>query len=190
MSDRATVIADVCKTLASGNSQLAGDIVNQYYPFKVVETGKRQYSAQQMTELFVRDGFIDRYRGTRLIYPPTLRLVSEKLPEQFPYHKNWKMSETHMAFWELTPTLDHILPVALGGRDVAENWASCSMITNSIKANWLLGQLGWELLPAGAFDEWDGLLSWFVRQMEGKTEFVEQSAYYRRWYAAAKKYAV
>lgn len=62
-----------------------------------------------MTELFVRDGFIDRYRGTRLVYPPTLRLISEELPEQFPYHRNWKMSETHHAFWELTPTVDHIL---------------------------------------------------------------------------------
>lgn len=190
MSDRATVIANICKSLVSGNNRLAGAIVDEYYPFKVINPGARQYSAQQMTELFVRDGFIDRYRGTRLVYPPTLRLISEELPEQFPYHRNWKMSETHHAFWELTPTVDHILPISLGGRDVAENWASCSMITNSIKANWSLEQLGWKLLPAGTLDRWDGLLFWFVRQMEAKPEHAEKSAYYRRWYAAAKAYAV
>jgi len=143
-----------------------------------------------MTELFVRDGFIDRYRGTRLVFPPTLRLISDALPQYFPYHRNWKMSATHVAYWELTPTVDHILPVALGGADDEANWACCSMLTNGIKANWTLEQLGWELLPAGEFAQWDGLLGWFVRQMEERPEYVEKSAYYRCWYTAARPHAV
>ncbi len=33
-----------------------------------------------------------------------LRLLAIYLPEKFPYHKNGKMSEGHIAFWELFPT--------------------------------------------------------------------------------------
>jgi hypothetical protein len=190
MKEPSAVIAEVCDALASHDDGAAANLVEKYYPFEAVESAKRQYSAQQMTDLFVRDGFIDRYRGTRLIFPPTLRLISDRLPEQFLYHRNWKMSETHSAFWELTPTVDHIQPIALGGCDEISNWASCSMLTNSIKANWLLEKLGWELLPAGDLDEWDGLLFWFVRRMEEMPKRIEQSAYYKRWYAAARTHTI
>ena len=56
------------------------------------------------------------------------------------------MSEGHMAYWELFPTIDHILPVARGGLDSEENLVCCSMLTNSIKSNWTLEQLQWQLL--------------------------------------------
>jgi len=143
-----------------------------------------------MTDLFVRDGFIDRYRGSRLVFPPTLRLISEKLPQHFPYHPNWKMSVTHRAFWELSPTVDHIRPVALGGNDDPSNWATCSMLTNSIKANWTLEELGWQLLPAGDIRQWDGLLSWFVAQMDKEPQYVKESAYFRNWLTVAQKHVV
>ncbi|MBW3043531.1 hypothetical protein CU304_02785 [Prochlorococcus marinus str. MU1415] len=51
-----------------------------------------------MTKVFIRDGYIDRYRGTKLIYPPALRLLAIYLPEKFTYHKNGKMIEAHIAF--------------------------------------------------------------------------------------------
>jgi len=43
-----------------------------------------------MTRIFARDGFIDRYRGSRLIFPAALRLLSHYLPAEFPFHKNGK----------------------------------------------------------------------------------------------------
>jgi len=72
--------------------------------------------ARVMTRIFARDGFIDRYRGSRLIFPPVLRLLSLYLPKEFPYHKNGKMTEGHMAYWELFPTVDHVVPSS-------ERWA-------------------------------------------------------------------
>lgn len=97
------------------------------------------------------------------------------------------MSATHVAYWELTPTIDHVQPVSRGGADDLANWVCCSMLTNGVKANWTLEQLGWELLPPGDFHEWDGLLNWFVRQMNHHKSR-RWSAYFRRWYAAAEPY--
>jgi hypothetical protein len=37
-------------------------------------------------EVFLRDGFLDRYTGSRLIFPATLRMLSQLLPEEFPAH--------------------------------------------------------------------------------------------------------
>ena len=51
----------------------------------------------------MRDGFIDRYTGTRLINPGVLRLVHVVLVNDFQAHPHGKLSETHLAFWELFP---------------------------------------------------------------------------------------
>jgi hypothetical protein len=110
----------------------------------------------------MRDGFIDRYSGERLVFPGTLRLLSMRLEDVFPYHPNWKMSETHMAFWELSPTVDHVVPVARGGKDDESNWVTTSMLRNSAKANWTLEELGWQCREIERSPEWDGLLPWFV----------------------------
>ncbi len=190
MTEPSAIIAEVCDLLASNQDAAAGRLLQDVYPFEAIESNRRQYSIQQMTDLFVRDGFIDRYRGSRLVFPPTLRLISEKLPQHFPYHPNWKMSVTHRAFWELSPTVDHIRPVALGGNDDPSNWATCSMLTNSIKANWTLEELGWQLLPAGDIRQWDGLLSWFVAQMDKEPQYVKESAYFRNWLTVAQKHVV
>ena len=63
-----------------------------------------------MFEIYLRDGFVDRYIGHRLKFPPVLRLLSMKFPDSFPFHKNWKMSDCHVAYWELMSTIDHIVP--------------------------------------------------------------------------------
>ena len=36
------------------------------------------------------------------------------LPEEFPYHRAWKVSSTHPAYWQLYPTVDHVVPLARG----------------------------------------------------------------------------
>ena len=55
------------------------------------------------------------------MFPGALRLLIQLLPQQFPYPQNWKISSTHPAFWELFPTIDHIVPVARGGTDSEDN---------------------------------------------------------------------
>ena len=91
------------------------------YPFIPVEKEARRYTELQSAHIFVRDGFIDRYSGERLVYPGALRALSVIFPDEFPYHPNWGMDKTHIALWELFPTIDHVVPRSKGGRD---SWAN------------------------------------------------------------------
>jgi len=135
-------------------------------------------------QVFLRDGFIDRYSGTRLVHPAALRLLTILIPEAFPAHPNWKMNESHIAFWELFPTIDHVEPVARGGADGPENWVCTSMLKNQAKSHWTLEELGWCLHPPGEIQQWDGLTHWFVEYVETHIS-VRNEAYIDRWYGAS-----
>jgi len=185
-TDRATSIQKACELVSAGDLGGASQLLANDYPFTPVQSRSRSYTPRQAAAVFIRDGFIDRYRGGRLVFPAALRLLSHYLPETFPFQKNWKMSACHVAYWELCPTVDHIVPVALGGADAEVNWVSCSMLTNSIKANWSLAQLRWHLHPAGSLSEWDGLLGWFTRQV-ARDLAVLQDPYIKRWHTEAQR---
>ncbi|MBN8671468.1 MAG: HNH endonuclease [Chitinophagales bacterium] len=115
-----------------------------------------------MTKVFLRDGFIDRYSGEKLLFPGIFRILQLELPNDFPAQSNWKMKETHMVYWELFPTIDHVIPIARGGKDTEDNWVTTSMKRNSAKANWLLDEIGWTLNNPGDLKEWDGLVYLFL----------------------------
>jgi len=161
-SSKSETIRLVCDSLLAGDEQRAAAIARADYPFTPVQAIGRAYREAACTAIFIRDGFIDRYSGTRLIFPGTIRLLSQILPAEFPFQRNWKMSDTHMVYWELFPTVDHIVPVARGGADDATNWVTTSMLHNSAKSNWTLEELGWQLVPPGDFQQWDGTLRWFL----------------------------
>jgi hypothetical protein len=108
------------------------------------------------------------------------------MPEEFPFHKNWKMSECHSAYWELFPTVDHVIPVSRGGADDDSNWVCTSQLRNSAKSNWLLVDLGWELHPAGALSEWDGQIHWFMNYVKLNPDTLKDR-YIDQWFKAAKK---
>jgi hypothetical protein len=110
----------------------------------------------------LRDGFTDRYFGAPLIFPGTLRALAILLGDAFPYHRNWKQSVTHPAFYELYPTIDHVIPVTRGGADNETNIVTTSMLRNSAKANSLLEELNWPRELAPIVTGWDGLLDWFL----------------------------
>ena len=184
--DKSEVIGLVCSAIARESLDEAKQVVRSQYPFEPCLSRTRKISAIQSTEVFIRDGFIDRYSGNRLVFPGTLRLLSVLLPEEFPTHPNWKMSETHIAFWELFPTVDHVYPFARGGEDNESNWVTTSMIRNSAKSNWTLEELGWSLLPRGDFRDWDGLVGWFVDSVENNPQHLENK-YLRVWYSAATR---
>jgi HNH endonuclease len=124
----------------------------------------------QVVTQFLRDGFIDRYSGDRLIFPPVLRVLSLTMRESFPFHTNWKMSETHPAYWDLCATIDHMTPVSRGGADDKSNWATTSMARNAAKGNSTLEQIGWTLHPPGDVRDWDGLTAWFTRYIGAHPE--------------------
>ena len=130
---------------------------------------------------FVRDGFIDRYSGKRLLHPGMLKVLSFYYPEDFPYHPHWKVSESHVAYWELCPTIDHVRPIAAGGRDEPANWVTTSMMNNAVKSNWTLEQLQWRLHPPGSMADWDGLTSVFL-DIVRKDGTLLDDGYIRKWY--------
>jgi len=123
-----------------------------------LEPAERGYGKVTCTRIFIRDGFIDRYSGTRLIFPGVLRVLSKLLRTDFPFHPNWKMSATHPAYWELFPTIDHVVPVTRGGVYDESNWVTTSQLRNSAKGLWTLDELGWELYPPGDYASWNGLM--------------------------------
>lgn len=185
--DKATVIEQVCVAVKLGQRESALEVLREY-PFTLETNMGRRYSILDATRVFFRDGFIDRYTGSRLVNPAVLRILSTLFPVEFPFHKNWKMDETHPAYWELTPTVDHVLPLARGGGDLADNWVTTSMVRNSLKAHWTIEELGWQLHPCGNMLEWDGLTSWLIRYIEDAPA-TNHEPYVMKWYAAARKIA-
>ena len=97
------------------------------------------------------------------------------------------MTDTHAAYWELTPTVDHIIPVALGGVDDESNWATTSMLHNQIKNIWTLEQLNWSLHERGDIAKWDGLTRTFMQLVERDGSLMNDN-YIKRWFEASKNY--
>jgi hypothetical protein len=181
--DRAAVIGRAVQTLRKGGLAAASNILLAEYPFLAVTPEGRRYTEVQSLHVFMRDGFTDRYSGQRLVFPGVLRLLSRLLPQEVPFHRNWKVAETHPAYWELFPTIDHVLPLSRGGADNDLNWVTTSMVRNAAKANWTLEDLGWTLTPKGSLGEWDGLMGSFLEYVESDGSVLED-AYLRRWHSA------
>ena len=183
--DKSSIISSIVSLLLDDNEASAKAIINQEYPHTQVEIDKRTYTMAQKMNQFLRDGFIDRYSGQKLLNPGILKIISHYFPDDFPYHPHWKMTETHIAYWELTPTIDHIHPIAKGGEDDESNWVTTSMKNNSIKSNYTLDELQWKLYPRGETSEWDGLTSVFLKLVEKDGELLKDH-YIRSWYNVSK----
>ena len=185
MDEKSVIDATVCRLLAEGVPDTAARMLRQYYPFAPEEVTTRRYGPVESTRVFVCDGFIDRYTGARLIFPPVLRIVSAVLPSGFPFHPNWKTTATHPAFWEVGATVDHLVPVTRGGADDESTWVTTSMVRNSAKMNWTLDELGWTLHPPGDVREWDGMMHWFLEYTETHPETLPCCSA-QQWHRAAE----
>ena len=181
-------IESVCKKLKQKKPEDAKKIIIKNLKFKPLDNAGRGYTEAEKTKVFLRDGFIDRYSGEKLVYQPVLRILSKEYPEIFPFHKNWKMSECHIAYWKLVPTIDHKKPVSRGGEDEYKNWITTSQLGNSAKSNWTLEELGWKLKDPGNLKNWDGMLVWFMEYV--KENKMEKVPYIKNWYNAALNYYI
>jgi len=182
--EAAAVLKQLCGLLEAGDTPAAVDLLRTHYPAPLAQTARRGWPPARAMTIFLRDGFTDRYSNTPLVFPGTLRAISLLLPEDFPYQRNWRQSETHAAFWELYPTIDHVVPLARGGADSADNVVTTSMLRNAAKANWTLEELGWSVSLAPPGEKWDGLLPWFLVAYE-KFQALRDDPGTRSWHKVA-----
>jgi len=183
--EKARIIEKASELLLSRSKKDAIDIINNEYKFEYKKAEKRAYKEKEKFNIFMRDGFIDRYTGDKLLNPGILKAFSTYFPDEFPYHSHWKMDQTHVAYWELIPTLDHIIPIARGGKDEEDNWITTSMLHNDIKSNWSLEQIGWDIKECGDLSEWDGLTKIFIDIVERDANLLNDN-YIKKWYTISK----
>ena len=132
----------------------------------------------------MRDGFVDRYGGEQLVFPGVLRALSHLLPEEFPYHTNWKFGVSHPWYYDLYATIDHIVPVSMQGANSLDNWVTTSMRRNLIKSNRSLEDLKWGFISKGDPTGWDGHMHWFIEYVRSRPE-LRELAWLNSWYQAA-----
>lgn len=65
--DKITTIKQSAKSILTGNIESAKNLINKEYPFKKLKPEGRSYTDKEKYEQFVRDGFIDRYTGEKLV---------------------------------------------------------------------------------------------------------------------------
>lgn len=183
--DYSEIINKVVNKIVQGDILTGEKILKKEYPNNEIVLSRRSYTIKEKMEQFKRDGFIDRYTGNRLLNPGILKILSYYYPDEFPYHPHWKMSECHIAYWELSPTINHIVPVSRGGLDDLSNWVTTSMLKNSIKNNWTLEELQWKLYEPGDLKIWDGLTSSFIKIVDNNALLSDN--YIKRWYNVSKK---
>lgn len=165
-SNRAEILNRVCAALAQGSHELAAAIAQSECPWVPKLVAKRHCSKALALRVFERDGFIDRYFGSPLVFPGALLLLGHLIPSQFPAHPTWRVAESHEIYWELWPAVDHLIPLSRGGENDEKNLVSTSTLHNNAKGHWLLEELGWFLRPPGDVRIWDGLTSWFMRYIQ------------------------
>lgn len=185
--DKLDTILKVCDCLAVGENEKAKTIIENDYRHQYIQYEKRSMNNFEKLQIYIRDGFIDRYNGKKLIFPNVFRIITAELGNEcFPFHPNWKMSDCHIAYWSYMPTYDHILPIARGGIDKPENIVTTSQIMNSAKSNFLIDELGWKLFNAGKIEEWDGMIRWYVKYRNEHKKILEDK-YIKSWDLALEK---
>lgn len=185
MDQTALLVACAVQHVLRKDASGARILLKTQLPFKPRPATPRRATEREKLRVFWRDGFIDRYCGDKLVHPGLLRCLSRYFPEELPYQRNWRLECCHEVYWELCPTLDHVVPVARGGEDHIDNWVCTSMRRNAIKAQWTLQELGWSLCAPGDLRQWDGLTALFIELVEQDSGLCADP-YIARWYRLSK----
>lgn len=186
VTHKAAVIEDVASALIRNDAQLARRIASEKYPWTHVAVHKRKMNNLKALSVFIRDGFIDRYSGSRLVFPGALYILSMEMPDAFPAHKTWRVADSHVVYWELWPAVDHIVPVSRGGVDDESNYMTTSVFHNTAKGHWTIEELGWPILAEGDIHEWDGLTNWFLDYIAFKPSLLDNKTI-NNWHDAVTK---
>lgn len=174
-------ITEVCSALTKKDFSKAKEIIREKYHHEKPLKARKSFTKKEQLEIFIRDGFIDRYSGDKLLFPGVLCILSHLLSDVFPYQTNWKTDECHQAWWNLFPSIDHIVPLAFGGTNEKNNLVCTSMKRNMAKSTSTLDEIGWNIFPEGNLEEWDGMLKWFIDYVEKNPELLENNDI-KNWY--------
>lgn len=181
-------VARICDAISGDSPDDPAALARAELPFEPFERTRRSIAKPKQVSVFLRDGFVDQYSGMKLVFPGTLRLLSHLLPTAIPFHPHWKTAECHGLYWDLQATVDHVLPVALGGSNEMNNLVSTSMNNNLAKGHRKLENLRWKRQQPGTLLEWDGLLSWFMKYITDKDESnVLEQQFIKDWHSAAQQ---
>ncbi|MBT3266418.1 HNH endonuclease [Candidatus Poribacteria bacterium] len=178
------VMARICFALSERDKERAGRIARAEYAYEPLACARATFTPAESLRMFIRDGFLDRYSGRRLVFPGALRVVSQLLPDEFPSHPNRETGGPHIACWELYPTVDYVVPLARGGPDDDDNRVTTCMLKHTAKSQWTLDEMSWALHPPGDIGQWDGLLGWFVEYADSNAALLGDD-YLSRWHRAA-----
>jgi 5-methylcytosine-specific restriction endonuclease McrA len=142
---------------------------------------RRGLPKKQMGRIFKRDHFMCRYCQGKTIFTPIMELLSVIFPDDFPFHPNWKAGVTHPAVASRSPAIDHLVPVVHGGTNEDKNLVTACTPCNSIKADFTLEQLGWEIQPITPTG-WDGLMGLYRSLWEAAG--TPKAKYHEGWMSA------
>lgn len=185
-NEKTEIVTAICDLLKADKKDEAADLAKSRYPFSPPpEPARKSQSNRLKVRVFFTDGFTCRYSGKRLFFPGVLDLLCHVLPNEFPYHPNWKTSECHAIYSEFYPMLDHVVPISRGGADDETNLVTTCNMRNDAKSNWTLEELGWQLHPPGDINQWDGMTAWFMSYIEDHQALMEIKKL-ASWYRAAK----
>ena len=180
------VVARLCNAISGGSLDDAAALARAELPFEPFERTSRSFTKHKQVSVFLRDGFTDRYSGKKLVFPGSLRLLSQRLPAEIPFHSHWKTTECHSLYWDLQATVDHVRPVALAGSHEMGNLVTTSMNNNLAKGHRTLKDLDWNRKQAGKLRDWDGLMGWFMEYISDEPSVLEQR-FIKQWHRAAQR---
>jgi hypothetical protein len=189
--DFSAVYDSVLRSLLIGDESLAARELGSVPSWQAPSDASyipRSVPIPTQVKVFHRDRFTCRYCGRRTVLAPVLRLLSIALGGVFPYHPHGKMSQCHLAFWRDLASCDHLVPIARFGKSEESNLVTACYMCNSIKQNWTIEELGWELQPILQDDPWDGLSNRFPALLEAcELRFpAARIPYFRNWLRALR----
>jgi hypothetical protein len=165
---------------------------------KTTRTKRSGISRSKMMEVFLRDGFVDQYSGERLLFPGTLLLLGDLLPEIFPKAgpgQGWRVSECHWIYWRLWPTVEHLVPVARAdeGFDVnaTANLVTASQMMNSARDVWAPAEvpapMRFKRIPVedAAARRWDCMTQWFLDYVQQHPDALGEDPQMNGWHKEA-----
>ena len=184
----ALILLDAGREALLGNVKKGEVLIAAEWPHVVRTRTKRRRSPRQRLDVFQADGFLCRYTGDRLFFPPYLTALSAIWPNTFPAHPNGKSDEAHDAYWSHFASVDHVDPISLGGSDSVDNCITTSMARNQVRSRYGITTLGWVIRAREPLADWDGGFSLFLKLMECRPELHSHNhwgKYLTRWHRIA-----